>query len=78
MQSHGFLRDAQNITQEDVVRRRAAPVAVEGVVDHAAADGRGRGRLDGPGAVDRLPYGDRRARVSFVTCRAPSMTPLKL
>ena len=49
MQSHGFLRDAQNITQEDVVRRRAAPVAVEGVVDHAAADGReAEDRLDGP------------------------------
>jgi hypothetical protein len=52
VETNGLLRDAQDVAEEDVVRRRAAPVAVEGVVDDAAADGReAEDRLDGSGSV---------------------------
>ena len=63
MQPYGLLRNSQNVAEEHVVRRRAAPVAVEGVVDDAAADGReAEDRLDGARPVDWLPHGDGRAR----------------
>ena len=66
VEPHGLLRDAQNVREEDGVRRGAARVAVEGAVDDAAADGReSEDRLDGARPVDRLPHSDGRARGQF-------------